>query len=276
MQSVKWRWFIVPLLVLVAVLLPSAVVYAAVSQTVVVSVSPNVGILPAPTGFTVTRVTDTYVRLDWVPNPGAANTLIVAKVGSEPTSRTDGYIVYYGPGAIANDTFIDLDIVGGKVFYAAYSESPVGSWSLSPATGSIGGAGMTLMALALLATGLTVAMFMTRQAMLGFPCTIFWAILSAFAYGESTIPWGDWQYALFFGSMGMGIFSMFAAYALRTKKEEAKEGDLYFDEGGDRDIRFIDEGNDGKNAIIDDDGEKPSRRIRDIRERASRRRSRWE
>jgi len=131
--------------------------------------------------------------------------------------------------------------------------------------------------LTVLALGLTIAMFATRQMMLGFPCLIFWSILSGYFYQESTTTW-DIYYLLFFGSIFMGIFCAYAAFALRTKKEVAHEGDLFFDEGGDNDVRFIDEGGSVKSGDTetDDVSDKPGRRARDIRERAKRRRARWE
>ena len=134
-----------------------------------------------------------------------------------------------------------------------------------------------LLVLVVLSVALTWAMFQSRSVMLGFPCLIFWAILGGYCYQQSTTTW-DIYYLLFFGSFGMAIFCAFAAYALRTKKEEAEEGDLYFDEGGDNDVKFIDEGGGSKdtNDGLDEDGAKPSRRTREIRDRASRRRTRWE
>jgi len=136
-----------------------------------------------------------------------------------------------------------------------------------------------LLVLIIVSVALTWAMFQSRSVMLGFPCAIFWAILGGYTYQQSTATW-DIYYLVFFGSFGMAIFSMFAAYALRTKKEEAEEGDLYFDEGGDKDVKFIDEGGSSKNKETEpelgDDGEKPGRRTRGIRDRASRRRTRWE
>ena len=108
--------------------------------------------------------------------------------------------------------------------------------------------------------------------MLGFPCLIFWAITGGYCYQESATTW-DMYYFVFFASMFMGVFCAFAAYALRTKKEEAEEGDLYFDEGGDDDVKYIDEGGKGE---IETDEDKPRRGSRNIRERAERRRTRWE
>lgn len=80
------------------------------------------------------------------------------------------------------------------------------------------GDAIVFLMLALIPLGLTMAMFHTKSMMLGFPCVIFWAILSGYAYGESTATW-DWQYLLFFGSMGMVIFSAIAMYGLREKRD---------------------------------------------------------
>lgn len=127
--------------------------------------------------------------------------------------------------------------------------------------------------LAFSAVVLTYAMFQSRQAMLGFPCLIFWAIMGGYCYQESTATW-DIYYLTFFGSIGMAIFCAFAAFGLRTKKEELAEGDEFIDEGKD-DVKFIDE--DGKdNSTESEDDEKPRRTSREIRERADRRRTRWE
>ena len=142
------------------------------------------------------------------------------------------------------------------------------------------------MALLLAALGLTVGMVVSKNAMLGFPSAIFWAILGGYCYTQSTATW-DIYYMLFFASFGMAIFCMLAMYALRTKKEEAQEGDLYFDEGGDKDIKFVDEGGSPSEyrALYDAygnsrrpprkaDEEVVSSRVKGIQERAEARRKR--
>lgn len=75
---------------------------------------------------------------------------------------------------------------------------------------------VTLLMLCLPPLVLTIAMFLTCNMMLGFPSAIFWGILGGYAYLQSSVTW-DWQYILFFASMGMVIFSMFAAFALRKR-----------------------------------------------------------
>ena len=67
-------------------------------------------------------------------------------------------------------------------------------------------------------------MFVTRNMMLGFPCAIFWGIFGGYAYMQSATTW-DWQYILFFASMGMVIFSLFAAFALRRKDLAGPDAD---------------------------------------------------
>ncbi len=206
---------------------------ASSAPTVRITFAYGSGLFP-PSSFTVTRITDTHILLEWVPGASSNSTLIIAKIGSPPTSRADGYTVYYGNGTSANDTFTDLDVIGAKVYYAAFSENATGSWSADWSTGEAEGIGMTLIALGMLAVGLTIAMFMSRNAMLGFPSVIMWAILGAYAYTTSTVAWGDWQFYLFIGSLlGMVPFCAYAGYALREKKDlTGTDSDEYIDEKG--------------------------------------------
>lgn len=134
----------------------------------------------------------------------------------------------------------------------------------------IGGADLIYLFLGLMALGLTMAMFHTRNMMLGFPCVIFWAILGGYAYTESTTAWGDWQYYLFFAcTFGMTIFCALAMFVLRTKKEEVAEGDELIDEGKD-DLRYTDEGKSEEGNL---EGSGMSKRTKGIRGRAKQRRT---
>jgi hypothetical protein len=94
---------------------------------------------------------------------------------------------------------------------------------------------MALIVLGLIALGLTIAMFATKNFMLGFPSGIFWAIMGGYSYQQSSST-GDWQYLLFFAAMGMLIFSIFAAYTLRKSDLSGPDADkgAYIDEGGRR------------------------------------------
>ncbi len=129
---------------------------------------------------------------------------------------------------------------------------------------------VALTVLVFIAVVLTCAMFFSKNMMLGFPSMMFWAIAGAQSYTLSSIPWGDWQYYLFFASFGMAIFSALAMYSLREKRdtiadEEMERGDgkLIGDDDKEKDMF----GDDEEAAVI------PSERSRRLRERAEKRRS---
>lgn len=140
---------------------------------------------------------------------------------------------------------------------------------------------MLLGILAILAVVLTVALFATRNLMLGFPATIFWAILGGHCYQESTASW-DIYYLIFFASFGMAIFSMYSMYGLREQDLAGPDADKgkYFDELKEPDLRGdIDVGKEApvdekQGAYFDEDNpSKPSKRVERLRERARKRRT---
>ena len=127
------------------------------------------------------------------------------------------------------------------------------------------------MILGIIPLGLLIAMVMSRNPLLGFPAALFWAIFGGYAYTQSAIPWGDWQYYVAFGSLaGMVPFSALAAYALREKKdtlydEETEDGENAKGNGHKTDDVF--------ETYIDEQEVKPSRKAVAVRERARKRRS---
>jgi hypothetical protein len=124
----------------------------------------------------------------------------------------------------------------------------------------------------IIAAILTLAMFHSRNMMLGFPCFIFWALLGGYSYTLSTATW-DIYYLLFFASLlGMAPFSAFAAYGLRTKKEDLADGDEFIDEGKD-DLKFIDEGGKSSESGQEQVPETESRYALSVRDRANKRRA---
>ena len=100
---------------------------------------------------------------------------------------------------------------------------------------------MLLAVLGGIAVLLTCSMSLSKSSMLGFPSALFWALFGGQAYTLSTATWDIYFLTAFASLLGMTFFSMFGAYALRTKKEEAEEGDQLIDEGADKDVKFIDE-----------------------------------
>jgi len=143
---------------------------------------------------------------------------------------------------------------------------------------------LLLVLLAGIAVFLTRTMFQARQPMLGFPCGIFWVLTGAQAFTLSTVPWGDIYYYVFFSSsIGMTIFTMFAAFGLREKRdtyadEEMEQGDRkYADKGSKQDTgessKSVSVGSD-TDTEKDDKDDGPSQRVLELRKRAAERRSR--
>ncbi len=142
---------------------------AAHSVDVTITAFPG-GLWP-PTGFVVTWVSDTDVKLDWVPPIEAVATHIRMKVGEAPTSPTDGYPVYTGAGTTTNDLSSNLDEMAGTVYYSAWSVGGDDSFSVEHAEGSVEGAGM-------LAIAATLAFFGILAAV---------ALLNALAFQQNNI-----------------------------------------------------------------------------------------
>lgn len=138
-----WKWF----------LIISAVVFGSLLVAIPVIADSSADVTITATGFicgapqlTVTWITDREVRLDWVMGAGSVNTMVRVKIGSIPTSRTDGYLVYYGPAITFTDTALNLDEIVTYVYYRAWGQNASGVWEEEGDTGFVGGIGMTLLA----------------------------------------------------------------------------------------------------------------------------------
>lgn len=86
-----------------------------------------------------------------------------------------------------------------------------------------------------IALGLTIAMFLTKNLMLGYPCAIFWASLSGLFYAKSAVTW-DAEYILFFACFGMTVFCVLVMFALRRRDISGPDDvrEKYIDEGSER------------------------------------------
>lgn len=103
---------------------------------VVITFTPEA--VGAPVGFTVTYIDSHNVDIDWTKGHDAVSTEIRASIGETPTSRTEGYLVYYGVNETFTDNVPDFDLFLGTVGYAAWCEDALGNWS-ALASDDIGG-----------------------------------------------------------------------------------------------------------------------------------------
>jgi hypothetical protein len=87
-----------------------------------------------------------------------------------------------------------------------------------------------------IALALTCTMFVKKQAMLGFPSALFWALFGAQFYMLSITPWDTFFDVAFAAFLGMIPFTMYGAWGLRegrvTAGEDsmAQKDDVYIDE----------------------------------------------
>lgn len=129
----------------------------------------------SPDGLTATYISETNVQLDWVKAEDATNTIIVAKYGSEPTSKSDGYIVYSGNETTTNDIGVSLDETATYVYYRAWAQNAAGVWeTIGSNTAWMGGTGMILIALFLLCGFLSFLSLRSRNVLVAFGAAISW------------------------------------------------------------------------------------------------------
>ena len=78
---------------------------------------------------------------------------------------------------------------------------------------------------------LTIALFLSKEPMLGFACVIFWIIAGAQAYTMRLSTW-DVPYAIFFGSFGMVLLCGIGSfqYYKGSKKGRRNEDTDFIDE----------------------------------------------
>lgn len=133
---------------------------------------------------------------------------------------------------------------------------------------------MLLSGLIFMAVVLTCAMFGTKNAMLGFPCTIFWGLVGGQAYTLSVAAWDIYYILAFACLLGMTTFCAVGAYGLREKRDTIADAEMD-DEEGEPEKGYIGERDNGSNKLFSTEPaeeEKTNLRTKDLRERARKRR----
>lgn len=175
------KWLIIALLALsigITAIVPLKV-HAANPQ---VHITVSAFVVGSPSGLTLTYVSDNQIDISWTKGIGAVNTMVRVKYDSVPTSRTDGYQVYYGVGDNVTDSNVDL--TSPRVpYYKAWSQNALGAWELLGVS-----AGANFMSLSYLWIGLIImalafsaGTFIWRRAMLSYLSAFIWLVLVGFA-----------------------------------------------------------------------------------------------
>jgi len=188
------RWIAI-LLVIGLLLLP--VVMEAANPVVTVTV--QAWVVAAPSGFTLTYISDTEIQIDWVNSPAANATMIRAAYGHPPEDRTDGYEVYYGTNTTYTDDAIDL-ATPSIVHYRAWAENAGGDWTIlysSADTGGIMSQSFLFIGLLILGLVLFVAAFRWKDLLLSYSAALtwmaigFWWILGDITNFDLEDPWSQ-------------------------------------------------------------------------------------
>lgn len=205
-----WKWFIA-LTLLIILLVPIPVLAATSTDITVTAVG---WICEAPGGLTLTYISDYEVGISWTKGEGATNTMVRAKYGSAPTSRTDGYQVYYGDGTSTSDTGVNFDETVSQVYYRAWSQNATGVWEETGVSDLIEGVSMILIALIILAMGFTITSYIFKKGMLAFAGAGAWMIAGVYCLTRSLETW-DVYFSLFWLFTGLTIACAFSPLAWR-------------------------------------------------------------
>lgn len=126
-------WFIAMGLLVVTSIL-GAPTAADLAQNVSVNATPFTGV----EGLTVTRISDTLLRIEWSAGVDVNNTMIVVKYGEYPEGRENGYEVYYGNATSCNDTYVSLDNIFAAIYFEAHWQDSNNTWNAAYAQGNWG------------------------------------------------------------------------------------------------------------------------------------------
>lgn len=169
----KWLRLLIVLVIISGVLLP-VVVEADTSSDITISASGWVA--GAPGGLTITYISDFEVQLSWTKGLDAVNTMIRAAYGWAPTSITDGYQIYNGPGTSVNDDSIAL-ASPEVIYYTAFSQNAAGIWSVlysSADTEEFMSASFLFIGLIMIACFLTYLCYKRPSLLVAFAAGLTW------------------------------------------------------------------------------------------------------
>lgn len=147
------KWSLAIVISLLALLTISPAVSADTSDQVTITATGYVCAIPG--GFTVTYISDYEVELSWTKGVDAENTMVRAAIGRVPTSREDGYEVYYGTGTSATD-WVNMEFLSEPIYYKAWHQRDDGVWEEEgSASGFVEGIGVLNACLIGLALGVS-------------------------------------------------------------------------------------------------------------------------
>lgn len=211
---------VVVLCALLWVLTPQPVAAWVSTSSVNITIEVTGWVADTPGLFTITYISDTELELSWIKGNGAVNTMVRAAFGRLPSSRTDGYLVYYGNSTVASDTALDLDEIALPVYYRAWSENALGVWEEVGTSGFMEGPGMKLIALVVLCVSMFVFAWHTRKVSLLFISIMCWLGFTAYNFGLSDGTMDVYRMLAWVG-IAMALLLVYQAISVQASNRKA-------------------------------------------------------
>ncbi len=221
-----WKWIAVTLLIFGIWLQP---IFVRAGTTADVTVTATGFIVTAPGGLVLTYINPYQVQIDWTKGTGADNTMVRGAVGRLPTSRTDGYLVYYGTGITANDTGVSFEETAAPIYYRAWSQNAGGVYEETGIWSFIEGGGMTLIALILLCLALSILTLWKPNFIFGLISGGIWIGLIAYTRLNPIVgtTHGD-SFDTIFLLVCMGISVVLPLYGFRKERDNRNREQLEY------------------------------------------------
>lgn len=137
-----------------------------------------------PTGLLLIYVDGDTVQISWTMGLYAENSMVRGAIGRVPQSRSDGYLVYYGTASNTTDNGVDLE--DETVYYRVFSQNSWGVWEDEGIWDSIGGTALMLIAIVVIALGITALAFILKNPILHIVGVPAWLALGALLWNQ---PW---------------------------------------------------------------------------------------
>lgn len=177
-----WRrplWIALIIILGLCLLIPTSV-GVAMNTTVTVQIYAQgyVTFPGAPSGLTITYISDYELQLTWTKAGTANMTLIRGAYGREITDRDDGFEVYYGAGNYTTHWISDVGLIG-PIYYKAWSRDAGGNWSVLSTEEDAGfmSSSFLFIGLILLAGMLTFFSWKRRHILISLSAALTWLSL---------------------------------------------------------------------------------------------------
>lgn len=195
---------------------------AATTADVTVLATPIVGGIGCPSGLALIDY-GIQIGASWNAASNATSYELYVSIDDYPDNRNDYILAYSG-----NDTAVNLtgyDLQDYRHYFSLWAYNGI-TYSPCYDTEHIRSNGMELIAFIAIPTLLLLGFVFSKNAVLGWICAIFWAVMAGFAYAESTTPdtgTFDLYYGLMWGSVAAMIACVLYAFAIGRDKDKEDE-----------------------------------------------------